>query len=186
MRIRVFAVAVFCSLALLLVLLVPVNGHSVIPISSSPADGEVLLQSPGQVYLAFPEEVSEDGSTLQVFDAQGKQVDLGKGGVDLNDFNHTGLVVKLPPLGQGVYLVKWKIALSDGDSSQGQYYFGLGNVTLPQNQPLTDGQAGTKDAPTEQQIGVSPATWALLVTGVAILVAVSLFYYSRNKGSTKP
>ena len=113
----------------------PVSAHYVTPISASPADGAVLAQSPSQVYLTFAEEAGERGSYVQVFDQQGKQVDPGNGGVDLNDPRHAGLVVKLPPLAQGVYLVKWKIALSDKDSSQGQYYFGVGNVILPKDPP---------------------------------------------------
>lgn len=119
---------------------------------------------------------------LQVFDAQGKQVDLGNGGVDLNDPNHAGLVVKLPVLGQGVYLVKWKIALSDGDSSQGQYYFGVGSVTLPQNPPA----AAAANAAGQQPGGVTGESVAFLATGILILVAAIIFYRYRRKAPSKP
>jgi methionine-rich copper-binding protein CopC len=163
---------------------VPASAHYVTPTSASPDDGAIQAQSPAQVYLAFSEEVAEDGSTLQVFDQKTmQQVDLGKGGVDLNDPKHAGLVVKLPALAQGVYLVKWKVLLvSDGDTSQGQYYFGVGNVTLPQNPPA--GPAAGASMP-EEQAGVSPVAWAFLGTGLVILVAAMIFYRGRKKTSSK-
>ena len=180
MKIRVIFAAIFSSFLLLAVGLTPASAHTITPTSASPDDGSVLAQSPAQVYLVFPEEITEDGSTLQVFDAQGRQVDLGKGGVDLNDPRHAGLVVKLPALAQGVYLVKWKVVIaSDGDTSQGQYHFGVGNVTLPQN-PAAE-STGTA-AP---QAGVSPAAWAFIATGVIILAAAAFFYRNRRKPISK-
>ena len=152
------------------------SAHQVTPSTSSPADGTVLTQPPGQVTLIFPEEAGEKDSYVQVFDQQGQQVDLGGGGVDLNDPNHTTLVVKLPVLPQGVYLVKWKIALSDGDSSQGQYYFGVGNVTLPADPSPAPAAPG----------GSTPS--AAIWTGAAVLLvaaAAAVVFFSR-KNLSKP
>jgi len=178
MKIRVIFAAIFAFFLLLAAGLAPASAHTITPTSASPDDGSVQAQPPGQVYLVFPEEVTEDGSTLQVFDAQDlRQVDSGNGGVDLNDPNHARLVVKLPTLAQGVYLVKWKVVIaSDGDTSQGQYYFGVGNVTLPQNPPAPAA------AP---QAGVSPAAWAFMATGVFILAAAVFFYRNRKRPVSK-
>jgi methionine-rich copper-binding protein CopC len=182
MKTRFIFAALFASFLLLLAGLAPASAHTITPTSAAPQDGAVLAQSPSQVYLVFPEEVAEDGSTLQVFDAQGlRQVDLGQGGVDLNDPKHAGLVVKLPDLAQGVYLVKWKVLIvSDGDTSQGQYYFGVGNVTLPQNPPAPAASN------TPQPGGVTPAAWAFLATGIIILAAATYFYRGRRKPVSKP
>lgn len=172
MKIRLILAALLAPLTVLFAGLAPVSAHYVTPVSASPADGAILSQPPDKVTLTFPEEAGEKDSFVQVFDQQGRQVDLGHGGVDLNDPNHEILVVKLPPsLPQGVYLVKWKIALSDGDSSQGQYYFGVGNVTLP------------ADPPPAAAAGGQPV--ALWVAGAAALAAVAaaVVLYSRKAAS---
>jgi methionine-rich copper-binding protein CopC len=185
LRVRLIFAAVLVVILALGAALAPASAHYVTPTSASPDDGAVLAQPPDQVYLVFPEEVAEDASSLQVFDQQGlRQVDLGKGGVDLNDPKHAGLVVKLPALSQGVYLVKWKVQLvSDGDTSQGQYYFGVGNVTLPTNQPVS---AAGSDMTPPQASTVTPEAWAFLGTGVVILAAALVFYRGRRKTPTKP
>jgi hypothetical protein len=81
-------------------------------------------------------------------------------------------------LPQGVYLVKWKIGLADGDSSQGQYYFGVGKVTLPADPPAA---APVASAPAAGQ----PV--ALWVAGAALLTAAAaaIVLYSR-KAASKP
>jgi methionine-rich copper-binding protein CopC len=186
LKARFAAAAVLAVLLALGALGAPASAHYVTPTSASPDDGAVLAQPPEQVYLVFPEEVAEDASTLQVFDQQGlRQVDLGKGGVDLDDPKHAGLVVKLPVLAQGVYLVKWKVQLvSDGDTSQGQYYFGVGNVSVPTSAPAA--AAGSDMAAPPQAGRVSPEAWAFLGTGIVILAAALIFYRGRRKSPTKP
>jgi len=164
MRIRPMISALLALLGLLLAGLAPVSAHYVAPTSASPADGAILAQPPDKVSLVFPEEAGEKTRFVQVFDQQGQQVDLGNGGVDLNDPNHEILAVKLPPgLPQGVYLVKWKIGLADTDSSQGQYYFGVGNVTLPANPPPAAPAASTPLAgqPVALWVGIAAALVAL-------------------------
>lgn len=164
---------------LFLALASPVSAHSVTPISASPAAGAVLPQSPSQVYLTFPEEAGEKGSFVQVFDQQGKQVDLGNGGVDLNDPRHAGLGVKLPSLAQGVYLVKWKIALSDQDFSQGQYYFGVGSVTLPKDPPPA---AVSADAAPAASAGQPALIWTVAAL-VLVAVAAAIVIFSKKAAS---
>ena len=111
--------------------LIPASAQDLTPTSTFPADQAVLARSPSQVFLTFPASIRESGRTLQVFDQEGRQVDLGKVEVNPNDPSHAVLMVKLPALLQGVYLVKWKVAFWGGDSSSGAYYFGVGRVTLP-------------------------------------------------------
>ena len=165
---------------LFLALASPVSAHSVTPISAFPAAGAILAQSPSQVYLTFPEEAGEKGSFVQVFDQQGKQVDLGNGGVDLNDPKHAGLVVKLPSLAQGVYLVKWKIALSDQDFSQGQYYFGVGSVTPFGKEPLpAAASAGTAPA---ASAGQTAAIWTVGFLALGA-VASAIVIFSKKAAS---
>jgi copper resistance protein C len=162
MPVRAIVLISACTLSLIWTSLA--SAHEVEPSTYSPAPGVALQQSPGEVRLNFTEELSETGSMLQVFDAQGKQVDSGDGGVDLYDAQHATLVVKLPVLTEGVYLVKWVVTLSDGDASQGEYYFGVGNVSVPQPAPEGD--------ETVAQSGPSVALWGGLVGGALILIVI--------------
>ncbi len=180
--------AILAAILALFLFLAPAEAHNVTPTSASPADQAVLAQAPSEVYLTFPEEISENGSTLQVFDQQGRQVDLGKGGVDLNDPNHAALVVKLPApltpwpkspglargagatLPQGAYLVKWKVALLDGDSSSGAYYFGVGSVTWPADPPVSA-------VPAARAAAAMP--WPIAGAALAAVVAAALVLRRR-------
>ena len=162
--------AALAAVFALFLAIVPVSAHDVTPTSSSPADQAVLAQPPGQVSLTFPEEVGENDSAIQVFDQQGRRVDLGTGGVDLGDPSHASLVVKLPALPQGIYLVKWKAALPGGNFSSGEYYFGVGRVTLP-----ADPASSLAPAPDRM---VTP--WSLAGTGlVATATAIVLVFRRR-------
>jgi methionine-rich copper-binding protein CopC len=173
---KILALAIFAAFGLLFLAgLSTASAHVVTPTTSTPADGTLMTQPPDKVVLVFPEEAGEKDSIVQVFDQQGKQVDLGNGGVDLNDPNHATLVVKLPVLAQGVYLVKWKIVLSDGDSSQGQYYFGVGNVSLPKDPPPAVA-SGASAAP-----GVSPAAVWTVAAVLLVALAIGIVFFSRKR-----
>ncbi len=144
--------------------------HDVAPTKTEPADGAVVALPPEKVTAWFGEEIVAEKTTFQVFDAQGKQVDLGKGGVDLNDPSHKVLVVSLPKLAEGVYTAKWDVGLTDGDSAQGSFRFGVGNVTIPAE------QAAAPVAPEQANLSSpkSPAPIGLMVGGAVLLLAILL------------
>ena len=174
LRAKTTLVAVLAAVLALFLTLAPAEAHAVTPTSASPADQAVLAQPPNQVYLNFPEEIGESGSTLQVLDLQGRQVDLGKGGVDLNDPNHAALVVQLPALPQGVYLVKWQVTLSDGDSSAGAYYFGVGSVTLPADPPAGAASLVRDAGAAPQERGAAAVPWTF--AGAALVAATAAIF----------
>jgi methionine-rich copper-binding protein CopC len=151
------------------------SAHELTPISSSPAEGEVVQQPPSMVRLTFEEEISEDGSTLQVFDTQGNQVDLGNGGVDLDDPQHAALVVDLPDLAEGVYLVKWQITLTDGDASLGEYRFGVGNVTL------SEAPAPAQDPAPDP--GSPLLVWGAMLVGLLLVAGVVIYFLRKSRSS---
>ena len=122
-------------------------------------------------------------SSLQVFDSQGKQVDEGKGGVDLNDASHEVMVVNLPQLTSGVYTVKWSIGLLDGDGSEGTFNFGVGNVTVPTTAPdPTEVSTVTAASDPAAAVFSLPLGWIVGAAVVVVLVLVSVFLLTWRGG----
>jgi methionine-rich copper-binding protein CopC len=182
-RLRWMKVLILVVLALLLpVGLATVSAHDVQPTKSDPDDGTASPQSPEKVTVWFPEEAEAESSTLEVFDAQGLKVDLGGGGVDLNDASHQVMVVDLPTLPQGVYTVRWSISLTDGDSSAGSFYFGVGNVSVPTSAPEPTEAVALDPAAVPASDGQSSLLW--FAGGAAVLVAAILFFVVRRRGTS--
>lgn len=115
-RAKRIGLSLFVVLGLFLVPAVS-YAHLVELLSSNPENGAILAESPGTITAVFNEEVGSESSTLQVFDADGNQVDAGNGGVDLNDPEHLSMQVDVPALAQGAYTVRWFVMLLDGDGT---------------------------------------------------------------------
>jgi methionine-rich copper-binding protein CopC len=152
-----------------------VQAHEIEPKSSQPEAGQALAQAPTEVVMVFPEELVLQGSSIKVLDASGKAVDAGSGGLDLNDPQHATLRVKLNALPQGVYTVNWTIMLQDGDSTNGTYHFGVGNVRVPRDIPSDDGpDLAQSSSPAPTRAPSFPWLWvggglaALLVAGLMV------------------
>ncbi len=154
-----------------------VSAHGLEPVKSSPEAGSKLVDPPAEVRVWFEEEVAVEGSSLRVLDSGGQPVDLGGGGVDLDDPQRAQLAVKLPKLGQGAYQVEWQVKLLDGDSSSGSFWFGVGDVTVPTAEP--EGAPAETTAPAG---GISPVVWAILAIGVVLVgIAAGIWFGARRK-----
>ncbi|MCA9875456.1 MAG: copper resistance protein CopC [Anaerolineales bacterium] len=150
-----------------------VSAHDAVITKSSPANGEVLSESPDQVVAWFTEELISGESTMKVFDAQGKQRDNGDGGVDLTDPDHASMIVTLPPLPDGSYTVQWHAVLVDGDASDGAFAFAVG-----------DSQPVVQPAATASSSGV-PIGWLAVILGVtAVILAVAGYFWRRPSKSS--
>ena len=86
-----------------------------------PAVGGTVHGKPAEVRLRFSQPLEPAFSTVQVFDAGGKQIDRKDKGLDARDASV--LRVSLPPLAPGVYRVVWRVLSADTHVSQGDYTF---------------------------------------------------------------
>lgn len=120
-----------------------VAAHAVM-VKSDPESEEVREQSPEQVVAWFSEELDAGPSTMQVFDTQGRQVDDGDGGVDLNDPDHASMVVSLSELlPNGVYTVRWvAVSAEDDDLTEGEFTFAVGSGVVAEEPASTPAEAG--------------------------------------------
>jgi methionine-rich copper-binding protein CopC len=129
-KVSLFHVSVLVMVFFLLISsVIEVSAHGVEVLKSDPAEGSVLQQSPSQVKVFFNEELKAGESTLQVLNSKGDKVDLGNGGVDLDDPDHASMKVDVSSLPTGIYLVNWHVVLTDGDASDGQFNFTVGQVS---------------------------------------------------------
>jgi copper resistance protein C len=88
---------------------------------AEPAVGSTAQTSPNEVRIWFTENIEPAFSTIQVFDASGKEVD--KRDVHLDRSNHALLHVSLPPLGAGTYKVVWRVVSVDTHVTNGNFTF---------------------------------------------------------------
>jgi hypothetical protein len=76
------------------------------------------VAAPSQVELWMTEDLEPAFTRIQVFDSQG-------GEVDKKDAKISGatMIVSLPKLGPGTYLVKWKAVATDTHKTTGTFKF---------------------------------------------------------------
>ena len=88
---------------------------------ADPAVGSTVQASPGEVTVLFTEKIEQALSSVQVFDASGKEVD--RHDVHLDRSNHAMLHVSLSPLQAGSYKVLWRVVSVDTHVTNGSFSF---------------------------------------------------------------
>lgn len=100
------------------------EAHAVL-LATSPVDGTVFGAEPRQVTLRFNEAVTVIPESIQLLDAAGHPVPIGKPG-------HAGGVpdtaaADLPPgLREGTYVVSWRVVSTDSHVVSGAFQFSIG------------------------------------------------------------
>jgi methionine-rich copper-binding protein CopC len=119
---------------------------------SEPASGSALDGSAFVLKAWFSQELTSK-STMRVVDANGVQVDLGDGRVDLDDPVRKMMLVSLPELAPGVYTVHYSAdSAEDGHMYPGAFAFGVG-VEAPAGELLVEEPAGVAPALPDQIVG---------------------------------
>ena len=88
---------------------------------AKPAVGSTVQTSPSEVRVLFTEKIEPALSSVQVFDASGKEVD--KHDVHLDRLNHAVLRISLQPLQAGTYKVVWRVGSVDTHVTKGHFSF---------------------------------------------------------------
>ena len=109
------------SLCLLLILSTArMSAHAFLDHSDPPVGGKVH-SAPAAVRIWFTEAIEPAFSSIQVFDATGKQVD--KKDLHSDRSNRSVLQVSLPRLGPGTYKVVWRLVSVDTHRTNGNFTF---------------------------------------------------------------
>src|SRR5438552_16776541 len=88
---------------------------------AEPAVGSTVQTSPSEVRVLFTEKIEPALSSVQVFDASGKEVD--KHDLHLDRSNHALLRISLQPLQAGTYKVVWRVGSVDTHVTKGSFTF---------------------------------------------------------------
>jgi copper resistance protein C len=88
---------------------------------ANPGVGSTIQTSPSEVRIRFTENIEPAVSSIQVFDASGKEVD--KHDLHLDRFDHALLHISLPPLRAGTYKVVWRVVSVDTHVTNGNFTF---------------------------------------------------------------
>ncbi len=91
---------------------------------SEPGVGSTVRTSPSEVRIRFTENIEPAVSSIQFFEASGKEVD--KRDLHLDRSDHALLHISLPRLGAGTYKVVWRIVSVDTHVTNGSFTFRVG------------------------------------------------------------
>jgi methionine-rich copper-binding protein CopC len=89
--------------------------------NADPGVGSTIQTSPSEVRIRFTENIEPAVSSIQVFDASGKEVD--KRDLYLDRSDRALLHVSLPQLGAGTYKVIWRVVSVDTHVTSGNFTF---------------------------------------------------------------
>lgn len=98
----------------------PVWAHAFLD-HSAPKVGSTVTNAPIEVKIWFTQEVESAFSSIEVKNAQGKEVDKKDVQVDAKD--KSLLEVSLPQLPTGTYTVIWHVVSVDTHRTQGHFEF---------------------------------------------------------------
>ena len=99
----------------------PSLAHS-FPEKEQPAAGQTLSSAPSQVSIRYDAPIEHLFANLQVLDAVGNNVAVGRPEVSSDGYI---LSVKLNALKPGNYTVKWSVVCVDSHHTQGTYTFSV-------------------------------------------------------------
>jgi copper resistance protein C len=111
---------ILCCCLLLVLPSARLSAHAFLEHSDPPVGGKVH-SAPATVRIWFTEAIEPAFSSIQVFDATGKQVD--KKDTHRNPSNRSLVEVSLPRLGPGSYKVIWRVVSVDTHRTDGDFTF---------------------------------------------------------------
>jgi methionine-rich copper-binding protein CopC len=88
---------------------------------ADPKVGSTVTNSPTVIKIWFTQNLEPVFSSVEVRDAQGKQVD--KRDMHLDDKDKSLMIVSMPPLPDGTYTVAWHAVSVDTHRTQGHFQF---------------------------------------------------------------
>lgn len=122
-------VAAILAVGAVLASAAPAAAHASL-VSTDPAEGEVLPETPDDVTFTFDEQVRLTADSIRVFDADGAPLEAEASS------RSEEIVVDLPDeLDDGTYVVVWQVVSADGHPIAGSLTFSIGAPSLEVARP---------------------------------------------------
>jgi len=99
------------------------GAHSVV-VESSPKDKEVLTHAPKEVVLRFNAKIEKSLARVSLVTSDGRKIPLPAPAGNYGD-SPDRLVISLPNLGSGSYLLHFKVLSTDGHATSGVLRFSI-------------------------------------------------------------
>src|SRR5947209_3243567 len=109
------------SFGLVVLLATPAFAHATL-LQTTPAASQVLTTSPKTIQLRFNEAVEVDAQSVRVFDQKSNRVDTG---APTTSGDSVDVEVR-DKLGDGSYVVTWRVISADSHPVQGAFAFQVG------------------------------------------------------------
>jgi methionine-rich copper-binding protein CopC/putative copper export protein len=158
----------------------PVFGHAQL-LSSVPGAGEVLLEPPPEIRLAFSEPVDARFVRVNILDADGNEIASAAGVRDEADSRLVVADLGAMRLPNGAYDVTWRmLSAADGHATAGVFTFGVG-----EGAPVGAGSGsldtGSHGHPTtEVEVRLIGSLGPLLASGLALFAVLVLRPVTRR------
>ena len=147
------------------------SAHSVL-LYSTPAASSVLAESPERIELGFNEAVDANLSEIRLFDANQREIQTGRATTSAN--SPTVVTADIPVLGDGTYVVVWRVTSADGHPVNGAFPFEIGTASSGNGADLVEKVVGA----VQRTSPLGPALSAgrfLAFLGFVLLAGVMLF-----------
>jgi copper transport protein len=177
---RVARLCVVPALALVIVVAsaAPAWAHALLVSANPPKDG-VTAQAPSQITLTFNENVEVSFGAIRVYTCAGKRLTTGAPRHSPTS-GHT-VLVSVPKLANGVYIVSWRVISADSHPVQGTYSFGVG----PGATQSVNGCATETTARSSKTVGVLfGVARAGVFAGLALLIGGAVFLLLISGGTS--
>lgn len=147
----------------------PAWAHAILISTNPPTDGVVAV-APGQLSLTYSENVEASFGAIRVYTCAGKRIATGAP-QHASRSDHT-VVVSIPRLADGVYLVSWRVISADSHPVNGTYSFRVG----PGAPTSVSGCATETTAKSSTTVGVLLGmARAGVFVGLALLIGAVVF-----------
>lgn len=173
--VRRVALAFVGACAALVAFAGPASAHAQLQ-ETDPPNGVRLQSAPRQVTLRFDEAVEVSLGSIRVYDGSGKRIDSGR--VEHPGGRASEVSSPLPALGDGSYVVTWRVVSADSHPVQGAFTFLVGNAAPAASSDLSarllSQRGGSQTVGVVFAVNRSLAFASLLVLlGGVLLVAVA-------------
>lgn len=180
--VRLFGAVIVAVSAVLFAAPSAASAHAVL-VYSVPAASSVLPSAPDQLMLDFDEDVEAGLSSIRLFDADQKEVEIGR--TELSGGNASVVVADLPRLGNGTYVVVWRVTSADGHPVNGAFPFEIGTVSTGTGGDLVASVVAAAQEKSPLGIPIGAARFVAFLGVMLIIGTVSVTWGTRFLGSPR-